>query len=126
MNPTIYRAPSTPQGTFGKFIIDDDHYVTVERPKDGDHPCIPAGDYDLEWFNSPHNGWCYLFKHVEGRTMIEMHRANKASELRGCIAPGMEFGELDGVPAVLGSATALEKIHETLGDSFTLTIKDFI
>lgn len=124
MNPKIYRAPSTPDGTFGKFIIGDDHYVTIERPKDGDHPCIPAGEYDLEWFDSPHNGWCYLFKDVSSRSMIEMHVANKSSQLLGCVAPGMEFGELDGVPAVLGSKVALGKIHKTLGNSFKLSIID--
>lgn len=119
----LKRNPSTDMGTFGEFLIDDERFCyTLERPATGEHPCIPTGTYKLSWFNSPHNGWCYLFSGTEPRTMIEMHKANKYTELSGCVAPGMKLGFLDNIPAILESAIALAAIRAKLGDNFELTI----
>lgn len=124
MNPTIYRCPSTPQGTFGAWFIENKPFcVSLERPDKGDHPCVPTGTYQCNWFNSPHNGWCYLIKDF-GDRMIEIHPANRYTDLLGCIAPGRRFGVIEGVPAVLESGAALNDLHKVLGDSFTLTIED--
>lgn len=119
----LRRNQSTDQGTFGELLIDDSHFCyTLERPETGDHPSIPAGTYECNWFESPHNGWCYLLKDVPGRSMIEIHKANTYDQLRGCIALGMSLGALDGKPAVLQSGIALDALHNELGDNFNLTI----
>ena len=121
----IYRTPSTPQGTFGIWFIDGKPFcVTLERPTEGDYPCIPPGTYECERFDSPKNGETWLLKDVPGRTMIEIHSANVYTQLLGCIAPGRRLGELSGVPAVLESKLAMRDLFMKLGDSFVLTIID--
>lgn len=120
----IKRNNSSDNGTFGEFIIDGEHFCwTLERPETGDHPCIPKGTYPCNWFDSPHNDWCYLLEGTEPRTMIEIHRANIYTELRGCIALGLTLGTYKDLPAVLQSGKALEALHNKLGDSFELTIQ---
>lgn len=119
----LRRGPSTEFGTFGELFIDNEKFcVTVERPSTGDHSCIPALTYQCNRFKSPHNGDCWLLLNVPGKTMIEIHRANLSSELRGCIAPGKVLGELNGVPAVLDSKTAMAELYNKLGNSFKITI----
>lgn len=121
----IYRHPSIAQGTFGTWFIDDKPFcVTLERPADGDHPCIPAGIYQCDRFKSPHNGDTWLLKDVPGRSMIEIHSANMYTQLLGCIAPGRRLGTLGGIPAVLESKGAMDDLYKTLGDHFELTIKE--
>lgn len=126
MNVELHRITSTLEGTFGELFIDGiKSYVTVERSADDPaHPCIPALAYDCKRFNSPHNGDCWLLMNVPGRTMIEIHAANLASELRGCIAPGKKLGNFGDVPGVLFSQRAMFELYEKLGDSFKLTIID--
>lgn len=125
MNPTIYRLPSTPKGTFGIWVIDDAPFcVSLERPASGDFPCIKAGDYPCERFKSPHNGECWLLKDTAPRTMIEIHSATIYTQLRGCLAPGRRFGEFSGIPAILESKPAMDDLYKKLGDKFLLTIKE--
>lgn len=121
----IYRHPSTDQGTFGTLFINGYPFCfTLERPSTGDHPCIPAGTYQCDRFQSPHNGDCWLLKDVPGRSMIEIHAANMYSELLGCIAPGRRLGTFNDVHAVLESKPAMEDLRKAVGDHFTLTIQD--
>ncbi len=119
----IYRSPPTTQGTFGIWFIDNAPFcVTLERPAEGDHPCIKPGTYQCDRFHSPHNGNCWLLKGTEPRTMIQIHVANRYTELLGCIAPGRRFGTLEGIPAVLESAYAMADLYKKNGDHFKLTI----
>ncbi len=123
LNSVIYRSPSTPKGTFGMWFIDSMPFcLSLERPSDGDHPSIPAGTYQCDRFKSPHNGDVWLLKDVPGRSMIEIHSANRYTDLLGCIAPGRRLGVLESVPAVLESAPAMADLYKKLGDSFQLTI----
>lgn len=126
MDVELRRELSTPNGTFGSLWIDSEQlYVTVERPADDpDHPCIPALTYDCKRFQSPHNGDCWLLMNVPGRTMIEIHSANLASQLRGCIAPGKGFGDFDGIPGVVHSKDAMLELYIKLGNSFKIAIID--
>ncbi len=59
---------------------------------------------------------------VPNRTNIEIHPANLASELLGCIAPGDSLGKIDGIPAVLNSKQTFFMLQLTLPETFTLTI----
>lgn len=132
-------------------------YYTIERsPNDQEHPCVPAGfTYTLIPYNSPKHGqtWClhcpeanvYAFPHGEApvgieqyeapddgephRTVCEIHGANQAWQLLGCIAPGKGRGLLDIghglLPSVLTSDESVDEIRIALGpmtSGHTLTI----
>lgn len=128
----LRRTRQDDEGTFGHLTLDGFEAVTVERPKDGDHPCIPAGTYNWKKFVSPHNGPCLLLEGVPGRTMIEMHAANFMLQLLGCIAPGRDFarftGTWEGQPydlqGVSSSKLTLGAILSLLPDTGTIEITE--
>lgn len=93
------------------------------RNNQNDISCIPEGVYICQPYNSPTKGDVYLLGNTGSRKMIEMHPANFASELLGCLAPGMDFGKLNGQIAVLDSVKALNLIKtKTNYQPFQLTI----
>lgn len=62
---------------------------------------LPNGIYFIKPHNSPHHGFCYkvYWADVEGnlvepdgRTDIEIHSANHAGHLDGCMCPGLKYG----------------------------------
>lgn len=124
---TLTRTKTSLSGTFG-VITDEDGIrlcYTVERPKTGVHPCIAPGTYTFNSFISPTKGdvWLRDDKSAnDGRSMIEIHSANFASELLGCIAPGDAIGEIHGVPAVLNSKVTFNMLKSILPDSFELQV----
>jgi Family of unknown function (DUF5675) len=62
---------------------------SLERPRTGEHSCIPAATYDVVLTFSPHLGYVTPeILNVPARTAIRIHIANKASELLGCTAVG--------------------------------------
>ena len=124
MEITLDRFKTGPDGTFGGLIDDTGKQLcfTVERPYTGDHPCIPCGVYSVEPYQSPKHGDVWQVMNVEGRSNIEIHPANLASELLGCIAPGDSLGTLGGVSAVLDSQKTFAMLKSVLPDSFELTI----
>jgi hypothetical protein len=86
-------------GTFGFITIDSApsrRWWTVERPWKDNKPgesCIPLGIYKLRHGTYTANGTRppypdLEFVDVPGRKNIEIHCANYARELKGCIAPG--------------------------------------
>ncbi|MGF1775883.1 DUF5675 family protein [Vibrio nomapromontoriensis] len=99
---------------------------TIERPWQHNQKgvsCIPEGEYHLTPHQSPKFGQCYALDGEEHgvtvfgpsqRTHILIHKANKASQLQGCIAPGMTFGVLDGEWAVLNSGHAFNAVMKYL------------
>lgn len=135
MNVTITSVPSTDQGTFGTFVLDDGTtFISLELPwKDNQNgiSCIPPGEYTCKWINSPKHGECYQVTGVTGRDMIEIHSANFAgdsskgfiSQLLGCIALGTSIGVLNGQLAVLNSKGAIAQFEaKQMGQDFILTI----
>lgn len=50
---------------------------------------IPLGRYEFFWRDSPKNGRVIQLIGVKGFSFIQMHTANWAYQLEGCIAPGM-------------------------------------
>jgi hypothetical protein len=94
---TVLGAGGKP--TLGKLTSRDGKFMcyTLERPADGDHPCIPAGSYKVteDWH---HPGdvekryRCPELLDVPGRSQIQIHVANRCGELLGCIAPGERIG----------------------------------
>lgn len=124
------RIKTGDSGTFGMLTDDSDtsgHPLcfTIERPYTGEHPCIAHGVYTFNKFQSPSKGDVWLRDDAaagDGRSMIEIHPANMASQLLGCIAPGSSMGEIDGVPAVLNSKMTFAMLKSKLPDTFQMTI----
>ncbi len=104
---------------------------TLERPwkdNDPDTSCIPEGVYTC----IPH-GWepdtavhmkkVWEITNVPNRSAILIHPANLVSQLRGCVAAGLESGEINGLPAVLNSKAAIGELQSIIGENdFILTI----
>ena len=84
-------------GTYGEMLREDGSHVayTCERSEnDKTNPCIPENIYLLERYNSPKHGPnTWQFMDVSGRTYIQIHIANWPSQLLGCIALGVSFGD---------------------------------
>lgn len=126
-----------PECTLGQLTLDDGQvFATMERARRGDHCCIPEGDYVLRPHVSPKFGPVFAFvgpgvwewavpPGETGRCLILLHPGNTASDLLGCIAPGLRHGELADQPAVLDSRKALERISAVLGrqDVHPITIR---
>ena len=102
---------------------------TMERPWLNNKPfvsCIPAGVYTISPVDSPKFGLTYEIKDVIGRTHVLIHKANKPSQLEGCIAPCLNFGVLDGEWSGLSSSDAYDPLMDLLGSGdHTLEIKRF-
>lgn len=120
MNCTLARSPSTDQGTFGIFRMEDGtEFHSLELPwRDNEHnlSCIPSGTYICKWVQSPKHGECYLITGVPDRQAVEIHSANFAgdvskgyfSQLLGCIALGMSIGLLEAPGAVKQQMAVLQ------------------
>ncbi len=136
MNVILTRTPSTDQGTFGLFRMDDGtQFCSLELPwRDNANgiSCIPPGIYQCKWIQSPKHGECYQVTNVAQRDMIEIHSANFAgdtgkgfiSQLLGCIALGTSIGILNNQLAVLNSKGAIIAFEAKQNEQdFTLTIR---
>lgn len=137
MKATLIRHGSIPgMGTFGTLMVGGEILRTVEREWKGNMPgvsCVPAGRYTLEehdsdshpdvWALVNHDLGVYHYADPEAkRTAILIHIANRASELEGCIAPGLKFGTLGPDFAVHSSGAAVEKLRRILHDGMQLEI----
>ncbi len=123
----LNRFPSTPAGTFGELLDGDAHLCyTAERPADDPaHPCIPAGWYQVEDYQSPTKGDVWLVMGVKGRSMIEIHPGNfPLTESLGCILPGQHIDTIDGVKCVTRSKATMAALKSHLGDSWELTVRN--
>lgn len=138
----LTRFAQTKFATFGELKIDDFLTLyTVERPWRNNKPfvsCLPAGIYQCHWrptttsvprcFNK--HTW-YLegryvsYRHAtKARYAVAFHIGNKATDVTGCIAPGMRLGYLGREWAVSSSNSALTAMHRRLGEkSFKLIIR---
>jgi hypothetical protein len=98
--------------TEGKIILPDGSLLfSIERPEESANPCIPEGNYFFERdLTGKHQWWRVL--DVDGRTNIEIHPANYAHQLLGCIAPCMNI--VNGVG--FNSVEACKKMMEFYGE----------
>jgi len=110
MRRIITRDPYTAIATTGKAVINGVTYYTLEQPwrdNEADHSCVPVGDYDLIPYDSPKHGQTFCLLNVElkimgslvltaaqvangYRSFCELHSANWAEQLKGCIAFGFD------------------------------------
>lgn len=92
-------------GVFGQLYHEGQPLLkTVEREWLNNEPmvsCVPAGDYRLEWHESPKYGYkLHLVARSLGvtvagpsqRTHCLNHKANWPRQVKGCIGYGLEFG----------------------------------
>jgi len=116
--------------TIGNWYHEDELVCcTIERPwlqNKVNVSCIPAGEYTIKPVNSPKFGLTYEVCDVVGRSHILLHKANRASELQGCIAPVTKYGVIKNEWAGLQSKPAYDKLMTLLaGEEHQLEIKRY-
>lgn len=129
---TLTRYAYCETHTAGRVAFDNFRIHTIERPWLGNKPfksCIPAGSYRVERRESVKFGSHWHVQDVPERSLILIHAANYASELSGCIAPGMRstFDCKRMVPMVADSRKAMQALNEELNglDFWQLNIVNF-
>lgn len=122
----LKRGIPTKYGTFGVLTTDDGtKFPVVERNYYGNLrnvSSVPVGEYRLVPHHSEKHGETvalvnhalsvHHLKHSDGRYGILIHAANRASELFGCIAPGLDNGIVDNEWAVIKSKSAMKQLRE--------------
>jgi hypothetical protein len=102
---------------------------TVELPWRGNArgvSCIPPGTYQVRLGSYKGRYPDLEVQDVPERDAIEIHAANLASELRGCIAVGKGFGYVKGERGVVHSRDALALLLSSMdGEEDTLIIEEF-
>jgi len=117
----LQRDSQTDARTYGTMQTDDGdtECQTIERPwldNQSGVSCIPAGTYPCSLRFSPHHGFAvYSINDVPNRTNIEIHAANLASQLLGCVALGESRGVLNGQDAVFASQSAVDTFMAARG-----------
>lgn len=113
----IDRMSDDRTATFDQLVDESDETclcIALELPWRDNHPdtsCIPAGVYTAHRRRAGetrHKYDVFELDNVPGRTHVQIHIANKPSQLRGCIAVGKTFGILDGEHAALDSGAAYD------------------
>jgi Family of unknown function (DUF5675) len=97
--------------------------VTLERPaaRFGDlHPCIPAGEYCVVLYHSPHFARLMpLLEGVPGRSGIEIHWGNFVRDFEGCIGVGAWRGQMpDGSPTIWNTRATFDQLFARLETAF--------
>lgn len=114
----LRRFAYTPMGTFGTIPVPGSEPLwTVELPWRGNLPfesCIPVGEYQIVRGTFRDQYANFELLDVPGRDHIEIHRGNVAGDLRGCIAPGLSLGVVNGTWGVLASRAAMDRLMREL------------
>tara|TARA_R110002073_G_scaffold197332_2_gene356474 strand:- start:5426 stop:5827 length:402 start_codon:yes stop_codon:yes gene_type:complete len=86
--------------------------------------CIPKGEYQANVRFSEQHGEHFIINNVEDRDYILIHAANYHFQLRGCIAVGRDYADInkDGELDVISSRDTLDDLLSLLPDSFNITI----
>ena len=124
---TLERHSHNKFGTFGTLKAGEFTCCTVEQDWENNNPnvsCIPNGTYKLETHDSPRHGGCLILVNEDlgiGRHRGDakrfgclIHKANLASQLEGCIAPGMSYGCYKNQWSVTSSSVALAKLFTAI------------
>jgi hypothetical protein len=117
----------SPHGAFGSMLVDGVMLYTVEDAWNDNKvgvSCIPEGVYTCRPRPFYRGGYDAIeITNVPGRSHILFHIGNTSSDLRGCIAPGMGLGFLNGLWAVVSSRKAFSLLMEHFGgEEFKLVI----
>lgn len=122
--------------TQGMLVGEGCKFFTIEQPWNNnlnDQSCVPDGDYQLIPYQSPKHGatWILANKQLgvygignvipKARYYCELHSSNWASQLKGCIALGLDDKPMvdptsgDIAPAIESSKTAIAQLLSVLG-----------
>lgn len=146
MNLTLTTV-STDVATTGLLRVGQRRFFTIEQPWRNNEigvSCVPMGTYKLVPYNSPTHGQTFCLHNpslniygpgpfpVGGRSYCELHSANWARQLEGCIALGLEGQPMYDpstklvAPAVENSIDAIQELFSILNvagvEGHTLTI----
>lgn len=118
---TLQREATIDKSLCGHFSLGDfSCYALENAPRQ-----IPAGRYKLSKYWSQLNQRnVLLLNDVPGRSLIEVHPANFAKQLKGCIAPGLRRSA-DGT-AVLDSVRAFIEIVEPIFEALDAGVECWI
>ncbi len=126
MNINIFRT-YYPDATTGLFTVDEGKSLfSIEQPwndnKEG-ASCVREGEYKLIPYNSPEHGWTWCLHNPDlgvwatpdliptgiiGRSVCEIHPANWAFQLKGCVAVGLSAGPLSEYPELHAVDSSVE------------------
>lgn len=128
MNLTLTRFKYGSTETVGRLVSDTQGPIfwTIENPWLDNAPnisCIPEGLYYLERYDSPsHGADTWQFINVPNRTFCQIHVANYASDVSGCIGLGVQV--MSGMGGVSNSKDAMSQFTDmTAGlNSLKMTI----
>lgn len=128
MNLTLTRFKYGSTETVGRLVSDTQGLIfwTIENPWLDNAPnisCIPEGLYYLERYDSPsHGADTWQFINVPNRTFCQIHVANYASDVSGCIGLGVQV--MSGMGGVSNSKDAMSQFTDmTAGlNSLKMTI----
>lgn len=138
MHLELVRHAYLPEYTLGWLQAPEFVLATIERPwlPNPDGPggrvgesCVGDGRYQLRPHDSQRFPGTYALTNPAlgvyyqerpegqswGRTRILIHIGNRATDVIGCIAVGLEHGRLYGSRAVLSSRQAMDRLRELLG-----------
>lgn len=131
---------SEQMGVFGRLLINGVQVAyTVEQTWRENQPfisCIPAGRYQVESYESPKYGQTWALKNLnldvgvyKGdalRYACLIHAANMASELKGCVAFGLDLGMIGREWAAIKSKDITRSIISQIkpDDQITIIWKD--
>lgn len=121
--------------TLSELVAGHTKLFGIEQPWNNNekgHSCIPDGTYDLvPYYSNKHKAWTWCFHNAalgiwadpdmipvyaeaNGRSVCEIHSANWADQLEGCLALGLSHGILDNKQAVLNSKAAIQALITVL------------
>jgi hypothetical protein len=124
----VQRGTIIEPGAFG-MMMDERGWpfaVTLERTYENLRVKVPAGAYTCPRTKYLKGGYPTFEIPVPGHTRILLHVANVETELEGCIAVALKFGELKGRLAVLESRAGFERFMARAGDddAIRLVVRD--
>jgi hypothetical protein len=122
----LVRYPEIAFGVFGRLTVGAFTCYTLELPWKGNQPgisCIPTGQYQAKRFFSPtFRQIVWRLEQVPGREGILIHPANRAAELKGCIAVGLQCGCVQGEWGLVRSQEAFRNFMEQTKEADVLHI----
>jgi hypothetical protein len=127
MRVRLERYASLPFGTFGRLILGEHAWFTVEPPWRNNRrnvSCIPPGVYPLRKAihhistPDPNDDYeVYEIAEVENRTAIHIHIANVPADVIGCVGPGTIKPEIRaGELGVWNSRIAFDEFMMAMND----------
>ncbi len=113
MQLRLVRVTEYNGATLGVLCLNDSpDFVTLEDAWRANERMV--GRYKVKLHRSPKFGIVYRIENVPERSEILFHAGNTAEDTHGCVLVGMQYGKLDGNPAVLASRSAFNQFMDKM------------